>query len=52
MAEFYSSFKSFKSRKKVTKSFFSGHTSLSFHMMQKFPGTTFSLPAPTDFFLL
>ena len=52
MAEFYLSFKSFKSRKKVTKSFSSGHALLSFHMMQKFPGTTFSLPVSTDFFLL
>ena len=51
MAEFYLSFKSFKSRKKMTKSFSSGHALLSFHMMQKFPGTTFSLPVPTDFFL-
>ena len=50
VVEFYLSFKSFKSHKKVTKSFFSGHVSLSFHIMQKCPGTTFSLPVPTDFF--
>ena len=48
--EFFLSFKSFKSRKKVTESFFSGHASLSFHMMHKFPGTTFSLSVPTKFF--
>ena len=41
MLEFFLSFKSFKSRKKVTESFFSGQASLSFHMMHKFPGTTF-----------
>ena len=48
--EFFLSFRSFKSGKKVTESFFSGHTSLSFHMMQKFQGTIFSLSVPTDFF--
>ena len=42
VVEFFLSFKNFKSRKKVTKSFFSGRTWLSFHMMQEFPGTTFS----------
>ena len=26
-----------------------GHASLSFHMMIKFPGTTFSLSVPTEF---
>ena len=29
--------------------FFSGHASLSFHIMIKFPGTTFSLSVPTEF---
>ena len=40
MLEFFLSFKSFKSHKKVTESFFKGDTLLSFHMMHKFPGTT------------
>ena len=40
------SIKNFKGCKKVTASFFSGQASLSFHMMDKFPGTTFSLSAP------
>ena len=35
--EFILSFKSFKSRKKVTDSFSSGHATLGFHMMHKFP---------------
>ena len=43
VVEFFLSFKSFKSRKKMTESFFSGHGLLSFLMMIKFPGTTFSL---------
>ena len=29
--------------------FFSGHASLSFHIMIKLPGTTFSLLVPTEF---
>ena len=41
MMEFFLSFKSFKNRKKLTESFLSGHTSLSFHMAHKFPGATF-----------
>ena len=41
-------FKSSKSRKKVPESFFSGNASLSFHMMQKFPGTVFSLSVLTE----
>ena len=41
--EFFLSFRSFKSRKEVTESFFSGHASLRFHMMHKFPGTIFSV---------
>ena len=56
MVEFSLSLKSFKSCKKVTKCFFSGrkglHASLSFHMMHKFPGTTFSLSIPTEFLWL
>ena len=44
------SFRTFKSRKKVTESFFSGHGSLSFHMIHKFPGTRFSLSVPLNFF--
>ena len=48
--EFFFSFRSFKSGKKVTESFFNGHTSLGFHMMHKFQGTIFSLSVPTDFF--
>ena len=47
VVEFSLSFKSFKSRLRV---FFSGHASLSFDMMIKFPGTTFSLSVPTEFF--
>ena len=47
--EFFPSFKSFKSRKKVTESFFSGHASLSFQMMHKFPEAMFSLSVPTEF---
>ena len=46
--ESFLSFRSFKSRKKVTKSFFSDHTSLSFHMMHKFPGTIFFLSVSTE----
>ena len=34
------SIKNFKSCKKVTESFFTGHVSLSFHMTHKFLGTT------------
>ena len=44
--ESFFSIKNFKGCKKVTASFFSGQASLSFHMMDKFPGTTFSLSAP------
>ena len=40
--EFFLSFRRFKGRKKVTKVFFSGHASLSFYMIHKFPGTIFS----------
>ena len=47
--EFLLSFKSFKNRKKLSESFLSGHASLSFHMMYKFPGTTFS-QFPLNFF--
>ena len=47
--EFSLSFKSFKRCKKVAESFLSGHASLSFHMMHKFPGTIFSLSVPTEF---
>ena len=47
VVEFSLSFKSFKSRLRV---FFSGHASLSFDMMIKFPGTIFSLSVPTEFF--
>ena len=47
--EFFLSFRSCKSRKKMTDSYFSGHALLSFHMMHKFPGTIFSLSAPTEF---
>ena len=43
------SFKSFKSRKKGSESFFSGHASLSFHMVLTFSGTRFSLSGPTEF---
>ena len=46
--EFFLSFSCFKSRKKVTEFFFSGHASLSFHMMHRFPGTIFSLSVPTE----
>ena len=52
VVEFFLSFKSFKSHKKVTHSFFSGHASLSFHMMHKFPETSFSLSVPIEFFWL
>ena len=37
-----------KSRKKMTEPFFSGHASLSFHVMDKFPGTIFFLSVPTE----
>ena len=47
--KFFLSFGSFKSRKEMTDSFFSGHASLSFHMMHKFPGAIFSLSVPTEF---
>ena len=47
--EFSFSFESFRSRKKVTESFFSGHASLSFQIMPKFPGTIFFLSVPTEF---
>ena len=50
--EFSLSFKSFKRRKKVSESFLSGHASLSFHMMHKFPGTIFSLSVPIEFLWL
>ena len=50
--EFFLSFRSCKSRKKMTESLFSGHALLSFHMMHKFPGTMFSLSAPTEFLWL
>ena len=45
---FYS-IKTFKKCKKVTKPFFSGHASLSFHVMQKFTETIFFLSVPTEF---
>ena len=48
--EFFLSFRSFESH--MTEFFTSGHASLSFHMMHKFPGTIFSLSVPTDFFSL
>ena len=47
--EFFLSFKSLKSHKKVTESFSSGHATLSFHMMHKPSETIFSLPVPTEF---
>ena len=50
--EFFLSFKSFKSRKKVTNSFFIGHASLSFHLMHKFSGIMFSLSVPNEFLRL
>ena len=49
VVEFSLSFKIFKSRKKVVEFFFSDYASLSFHMIIKFPGTTFSLSVPTEF---
>ena len=52
VVELFLSFKSFKSRKKGSESFFSGHASLSFHMVLKFSGTTFSLSGPTEFLWL
>ena len=52
VVEFFLSFRSFKSREKVTEAFFSGHASFSFHMMHKFPGTTFSRSVPTEFLWL
>ena len=39
--EFILSFRSFKSHKKVTESFFSGHASLTFYKMHKIPETIF-----------
>ena len=36
----------------MTESFFSDHGSLSFHMIHKFAGTTFSLSVPTEFLWL
>ena len=50
--EFFLSFRSFKSSKKVTESFFSDHASLSFHIMHKFAGTIFSLSVATEFLWL
>ena len=50
--EFFLVFSSFKNRKKVAEFFFSGHASLSFHMMHKFPGTIFSLSVPNEFLWL
>ena len=50
--EFFLGFRNYKSRKKMTESLFSGHALLSFHMMHKFPGTIFSLSAPTEFLWL
>ena len=47
--EFFLSFRSFKSREKVTEFFFSNHALLSFHMMQKFHETIFSLSVSTEF---
>ena len=35
--EFFLSFNSFKSREKVSKSFFSGHASLIFHIIHNVP---------------
>ena len=52
VVELFLSFKSFKRRKKMAESFFSGHASLSFHMMHKFPGTIFFLSVPTEFLWL
>ena len=49
---FFLSFRNFKSRKKVTRFFFSGHASISFHMMHEYPGTIFSLSVPTEFLWL
>ena len=46
--EFFLSFRNFKSRKKVTKSFFRDHASLSFHLIHRFPGTIFSLSVSTE----
>ena len=46
--EFFLTFSSFKSRKKETEFFFSGHASLSFHMLHRFPGTIFSLSFPSE----
>ena len=50
--EFFLSFRSFKSRKKMTEFFFSGPSSLSFHMMHKFPGIfSFLFSLTIHFFL-
>ena len=43
VVEFFLVLKALRAVKKVTDSFFSGHASLSFHMMLKFPRSTFSI---------
>ena len=48
--EFLLSFKSFKSHKKVTESFFSGHISLSFHVIHNFLEQHFICQFPLNFF--
>ena len=53
VVEFSLSFKNFKIRQKViVRVLFQCNASLSFHMMIKFPGTTFSLSVPTEFLWL
>ena len=52
VTESFFSIKNFKSRKTVVEFSFSGHASVSFHMMYKFPETTFSLSVLTEFLCL
>ena len=48
--KFFLSFKSFKSRKKVMESFFSGYASLSFHKIHNFLEQYFLRQLPLNFF--
>ena len=43
VVEFFLVLKALRAVKKVTESFFSGHASLSFHMMLTFSRSTFSI---------
>ena len=51
--QWWSSFSVLKALKPLERDrnsfFFSGHALLSFHIMIKFPGATFSLSVPTEF---